>query len=321
MTVQYYESEIDEIEQEKRLTFTGYINPRGQLIDYTTLIGERTHYSTKNPASMLFLQFISYVVKGFDLEELRCCWDEDESIYKRNITDGFTDVVKRGFSYFDAYNQCDYDSFLEQINVWYEKRKNYIKKYMDSSEPLWDMPVYETLQNDIMHFYKKAYQGKDFFKALGIIPSVDGCKCYLKDHKEEIKHPFLFDYLDCENRRCFNDYQTAQLMSYFKDIMVMYMGYDSVERRLKLDPKKSAKFKVITTSCTNPNERFYNWLLMDWNVQRIPRMYWNEQEERFIKEDPTINYYQTDKEKILGQEIASIKKEVPKQYRKEYFRN
>lgn len=70
MTVQYYESEMDEIEQKKGVPFVGYINPRGQLIDYSTLIGERTHYSTKNPASMMFLQFISYVMKGFSPEEL-----------------------------------------------------------------------------------------------------------------------------------------------------------------------------------------------------------------------------------------------------------
>ena len=37
-------------------------------------------------------------------------------------------------------------------------------------------------------------------------------------------------------------------------------------------------------------------------------MYWNEQEKRFVQENPVINYYQTDKEEILGEEIASIKK-------------
>ena len=79
-------------------------------------------------------------------------------------------------------------------------------------------------------------------------------------------------------------------------------------------------FKVITISCTNLNERFYNWLLMEWSIQKIPRMYWSKIEKRFIKGNPISNYYQTEKEEILGKEIESIKREVPKQYRKDYFR-
>ncbi len=34
-----------------------------------------------------------------------------------------------------------------------------------------------------------------------------------------------------------------------------------------------------------------------------------------------MSLYQTEKEEILGKEIESIRREVPKQYRKEYFRN
>lgn len=59
---------------------------------------------------------------------------------------------------------------------------------------------------------------------------------------------------------------------------------------------------------------------MDWDIQRVPRMHFNEQEKRFINEAPIINYYQTDKEEILGKEIASIKRLVPKKYRNEYFK-
>lgn len=322
MTVQYYESEIDKIEYKKCVTFTGYINPRGQLIDYTTLIGQQTHYSTKNPASMLFLEFISYLMKGFEPERLKFFWDEEGRIYKNNKTEGFKDVVKRGFSYFRNYNDCSYDDFLDKMNLYYEERKKYIRRHIDSSCSFWDMHVYENLLNDIILFYKRAYQGKDFFGAVGMIPSVESYTDYVENHKEEIsreKERYSWKLWNSD-MDFYNDYQIIQLMSYFKDIMVMYMGYDSIERRLKLDPKKSSNFKVITTSCTNPNERFYNWLLMDWNVQRIPKMYWDEQEERFVEEDPIINYYQTDKEKILGKEIASIRKEVPKQYRKDYFR-
>lgn len=59
---------------------------------------------------------------------------------------------------------------------------------------------------------------------------------------------------------------------------------------------------------------------MDWNIQKIPRMLWNEEEKRFVEENFSMSLYQTDKEEILGKEIESIRREVPKQYRKEYFR-
>lgn len=322
MTVQYFESTMDEIEKKKSIPFVGYINPRGQLIDYTTLIGKQTHYSTKNPASMMFLQFISYIVKGFDPKELKFFWDEDGHIYKNNKTEGFDDVIKRGFDYHIYYNRCSYDDFLQEVNAYYESRQKYIKSYIDSQYSFWDMHVYEQLQNDLMLFFKNAYENKDFFNSIGITPQVECYEDYLENHEKEMKEKRkLYSWMSNYNDRNFyNEYQIAQLMSYFKDIMVMYIGYDSIERRLKLNPNKPTKFKVITTSYTNPNERFYNWLLMDWNIQRVPRMYWNEQEKRFIQENPIINYYQTDKEEILSEEITSIKREIPKQYRKEYFR-
>ncbi len=322
MAVQYFEYIMDEIEKKKYVPFVGYINPRGQLIDYTTSIGEQTHYSTKNPVSMIFLQFISYIVKGFNPKKLKFFWDEDGHIYKNNKTDGFDDVIKRGFNYHIYYNSCSHDDFLQEMNTYYESRQKYIKSYINSQYSFLDMHVYEQLQNDLMIFFKNAYQNKDFFKSVGITPQVECYENYLENHGKEIEEKIkLYSWMSNRSGRDFyNEYQIAQLMSYFKDIIVMYMGYDSIERRLKLSPNKSTRFKVITTSCTNPNERFYNWLLMDWNIQRIPRMYWNEQEKRFIQENPIINYYQTDKEKILSKEITSIKREIPRQLRKEFFR-
>lgn len=186
----------------------------------------------------------------------------------------------------------------------------------------WDMHVYENLQNDLMKFFKNAYNSGNFFESIGMTPQVDCYDDYIENHEKEIQEKRkLYTLLrNRSDRDFYNDYQIAQLMSYFKDIMVMYMGYDSIERRLKLTSNKSTEFKTITTSCANPNERFYNWLLMDWTIQRIPRMLLNEKEERHILENPITSYYQTEKEEILGMEIASIKRLVPRQCRKEYFR-
>lgn len=136
MTVQYYESEMNEIEKKKYIPFVGYINHRGQLIDYTTLIGEQTHYSTKNPASMMFLEFISYIVKGFNPEELKFFWDKDEHMYKNNKTEGFDNVIKRGFDYFCEYNTCSYAEFLQEVDTYYKARQKIIKEHINEMHPL-----------------------------------------------------------------------------------------------------------------------------------------------------------------------------------------
>ena len=59
---------------------------------------------------------------------------------------------------------------------------------------------------------------------------------------------------------------------------------------------------------------------MDWIIQRVPRMFWKKEEQRFVQENSLMDYYQTEKEIILEKEIHSIRRTVPKQRRKEYFR-
>ena len=261
-------------------------------------------------------------MKGSDPDDLKFSWDEDNHTYKNNKTEGYDEIIKRGFEYFHTYNIRSYHDFLSEVATYYKSRRKIIKDHIKSTYPFWDMHVYETLQNDLMEFFNTIYQTEDFFQALGFTPQVECFEDYIETHKKEMeqerkKYSWKENY---SNLDFYEDYQIIQLMSYFKDIMVMYLGYDSIERRLTLDSSSFTKYKSITTSCTNPNEKFYNWLLMDWNVQRIPRMMWNEQEKRFIRENPILPYYQTEKEEILGKEIQSIQKEIPKQYRKEYFR-
>lgn len=271
----------------------------------------------------MFLYFISFVINGFDPEELIFPWDEDSPLYEKNKTDGYDYVIKRGYSYYEYCNHCSYAEFLEELNSFYESRQGFIKNHLNLRQEVGGKHVYQILLNDLMTFFKNAYQYNDFFRTVGITPQVQSKEDYLKIHHKEFEKKRK---LESNIMRKYSDndfyfkYQEAQLMSYFKDFMVRYMRYDSIERRLKLNPNEPKMFKVITTSCPNPNERFYNWLLKDWIVQRVPRMYLNEQEKRFVSENPVIDYYQTDKEIILGEEIASIKRLVPIQNREEYFR-
>ena len=323
MSVQYYEPIMDKIEKEEYKSFVGYINPREQLIDYSVLIGHQSHCTNRNPASHMYLRFISFIVNGYSPDELKYFWDEDQILYKINKTDGYDYIIKRGYNYFHRHNVDSYETFLSELNTCYNERQKIIKDQINSQDSFWKMHVYENLQNDIILFFKQVYSNEDFFKAIGQKLQVQCFEDFEEIHKkemDEIDRLHRKDPFRDTSRDFYEDYVMAELMSYFKDIMVQYLGYDSIERRIKLKDNKSNRFKTITTSCTNPNERFYNWLLMDWNIQRIPRKYWIEKEKRFIKENPNMALYQTEKEEILEKEIESIRKKIPKQYRKEYFR-
>lgn len=98
-------------------------------------------------------------------------------------------------------------------------------------------------------------------------------------------------------------------LTIMNNLNIIFCGY-----RFSSDPK------TILIFCPNSNKSFYNWMLNNWKIKRVPRMYSNEEEKRFVEESPTMALYKREKEDILGKEIESIKREVPKQYRKEYFR-
>jgi len=118
-----------------------------------------------------------------------------------------------------------------------------------------------------------------------------------------------------------------------KEIIVRHLGYDSIE---------STRYKTITTSTWNIYERFYNYLLMDYDVFQIPKMILDKKGNyvpRHLTEKHTYEYKDasgnstvkevliqvrdyliSDKELRLKEEIVAIKRLVPLKHRYKYFR-
>lgn len=121
-------------------------------------------------------------------------------------------------------------------------------------------------------------------------------------------------------------------MQYFKDISVQYLGYDSLERfttknkEIKIQNRNGEEYqryflanpRVITSSYPNINERYYNYLLMNWRVDRLPRYVFNDK-SKYFEVDEFISNYDVEKEEMLGKEIQTIKKLVPLKDRHKYF--
>lgn len=119
MSIVYNEEEIlrkeDNINIEK--PFIGYISPKGDILDFSVLIGEPGHGNWRNPATPCFLSYISFVVLGKNFDDYRNSkHDFMRKIYFDNKYDDFDDIVRRGLSKMATYNTDDYNSFLERLN-------------------------------------------------------------------------------------------------------------------------------------------------------------------------------------------------------------
>lgn len=253
--IKYYGEEIDAIEKKKNVSFFGYINPMGKLIDYTTLIGEQTHCTTKNPASMLFLDFVSYVLKGYNLERYKNGEDWQQAIYARNIVPELGGVLLRGYRHtFPYLNRFSYEEFLNELDCRY----NYWAEKMALYDDLDDVPVYDMLQWDLIRFFKEAYESGDFFQSIGTVIQLECFDDYIKEHAREIEAKK--DSYMCDSRYFYNEYQKACLMPYLKEILVSYLGYDAINKKLR----------TIVTSCDNPL-RFYNYFKREWVIDYVSR--------------------------------------------------
>ena len=87
--------------------------------------------------------------------------------------------------------------------------------------------------------------------------------------------------------------------SFASDFLTMVLGYDKIETIL---------YHVISTSSHEPYERFYNYLLMGFTIQRLPKYIYKN--GKFVKQRITLN-----NENDYVEEIENIKKLVPQKDR------
>lgn len=318
MTIDFNEQEILKIEQFTGLPLIGYINPQGKIINYSTLIGEYGHDNWRNPVTPIFLSFVSFVIKNQRMSQYK--FEGYEKLLEMNKYEGFDGIVKRGVDYYSDFNQTSYQAFLDKLQRCFEEENDNAQFYSFSQRD-----GFEILKTDMVLFFHKLYSNDNFFDSLGRIIYVENRDFIAKKYNIEDNDRLMKFYYE---------YLIVNLISYMKDFCVQYLGYDSIERATPYsdlnilnniyDSSNGYTFsnnpRTITTSCTNINERFYNWLLMDWQIQRVPRYFWNEKEKRFKLEQPDYIFHKTNKEEILEKEIEAIRNQIPKTKRKAYFR-
>ena len=171
------------------------------------------------------------------------------------------------------------------------------------------------LQRDLLNFLRMAENDQNFINTL----------------RSKIDFERIPNYND-QNDNLFGRYNTRELLFFLKDICVEYLGYDSIEQitpdakmlefnHNHFDPRSEEdKPRFITTSNLNVNDRFYNYLLMNWKIQRVPRYTYDSEKNMFTKDINEVLSFQSEKDMAFEEEIRSIKKLVPLKEREKYFR-
>lgn len=319
MTIEFKEEQITKSEKRTGEPFIGYFSPNGKLINYNVLLGGNYHDAWRNPVSLCFLSYISYIIKDTSIKDLKK-WALFPDMVTNNQYPGIDEYVIRGYGVNYEFNYDNFDRFLKKLN-------DRITSFEDKKREYGNIGDYNEFQYKLLLFFKKAYKNKNFFDTIQR-------KIYIEHPeitKEKLRNKYD-DFSDWKLESFYRDYLKKDLLSHLKDICVQYLGYDSLERFkpngevIKVPYRYEdynfdflANPRVITSSYPNVNERYYKYLVMGWAVHRVPRYYYNEQTEKFEKSDFST-FYQSETEHELEQEIKSIKKLVPLKERVKYFR-
>ena len=276
MTLQY-NSEFENNSRISYLNFVGYITPEGEPLDYSYPFGLGGH--DRNCVTDFFIQYFYHDIYK-DYGRIISINDKNEFLIGDEYKKAFRDWC-RG----ELLKKCK-SALYGLENGWYITKE-------------------ELLELRLRNLLINCYQNEDFNKAFGrILKLMDQYtfgEWFMKTHN-------LKD-MSCNELDClYDDYFSSMVLSYLKDTLVQYLGYDSVEVQIP---------RTITTSCININERFYNYKLMDFRIFQIPKMIYDPVDMTY-KTMPII--YQTEKEEILEKEINSIKKLVRRDERYKYFR-
>lgn len=238
-------------------------------------------------------------------------------------------------TYFEYYFRMPtHDSWIQQIEEkdiidleeeqWYAKdRIKHFKENLDHSAYLTKQyglaeDPYNKFQDDLDLFFYNCYQAGTFMDGFGQnCMSLNKSEFYQKFCKEKKLYQRKAnetekEYHERTNRLLKYDYhwyKKGLMLDWYKTVSVQYMYYHLIERCNK----------GITTCDLKPYETFYNYLLNDFIIHQIPRMIYDESKKIYVPYEQK-HFLVPDSELRLKEEIQAIKKLIPLNERKKYYR-
>jgi hypothetical protein len=324
MTIDFKYDEIKEKELRYGKPIAGYFSPDGHILPFNDELGESTHYASDNPVAITYLKYISYVVTGDTknskyAEYLR---EHKPDKLKDMSNDNFDELVYRGYTAYYTGLSPDFDEFYFGLMQDFEACEGRIKKG--------ERFRFDRFKLNLMKMFINAYRDHDYITSVGKMTRIDN-KFELREKikKEENLSEEDSYVINSELKKRV----AKEMLSGFKDICIQMLGYDALERygpnnkkiEIPEDPDKYDEMfrntpRIITSSHNDIYERFYNYILMDWEVYKVPKYTYNERTGIFEKEETIFNMHKEEKEAELKEEIQSVKKLVPPNERPQFFK-
>ena len=105
-----------------------------------------------------------------------------------------------------------------------------------------------------------------------------------------------------------DQWESAKGKKNYLDFLIQCIGFDLIELR---------DFKTIRTSRMNLNEEYFNYIIMDYNIDSYPMFEIDREESKLNKLD--YEWFSNDKERKLEEEMKKIKK-LPLEERYQYLK-
>lgn len=323
MTLDFEKDEIKTKELLNGIPYVGYFSPMGKLIDYNTDFGGQTHASWTNPISLAYIKYVSYIVadETIDGSYAKSLKEKNPQRFKEMTSFGINELVYRGYSSYLSGVHNSMDEFIEDLKRDIEEYEEIVKKDARTD--------YDLFKLNLLKFFEKAYRNRDYLNTTHVITKLDNFSTIEKKVKDEL---MLSDIkISCD--RIVQGIIYKELLTNLKDICIQFMGYDSIERfdpngKKLIIPSNTIDYdnffynnpRVITTSYKDIYERFYNYLLMDWEIYKVPRFIFNDESNLFEEDLDPLNTFKLDKNEEIKEEIQSIKKLVPPYERNKFFK-
>ncbi len=291
MTLPFNEKVVNDgeisIEGFKYPNFVGFLDPNGIPIKFEDKFGYTGHGGGPS-IQEVFRSY--YRLKIRDSEKIN-------HLEKYNMSYKYLHSEKERYSNYLKENIASLKGAIEL----------YKKKYPSSYF------IFEMMNLDIYTFLLNCYSAETFFEGVG---NIETCMCEeeyfdneYKYNREYSNENFTFPCYDYYFQMNYNMYKDGILVDVFKNVMIQNLGYHSVERVPK----------TITISVFNIYETFYNYLLNDFTIYQIPKMIFDNKQNKYI-ERRFNEFLIPDSELRLKDEIESIKKLVPINERFKYYR-
>ena len=157
MTVEYKENQMSFIEECGNGILTGYFEPKGEFIDFNTLLDVPTHDGDSTlPTAYTFLDYVSYIVKDTNYKK------EGPMLGKKYLKyPGIKEIVMRGYDYKYGFDICSLEELKKEIDKKIQEMEKTLKNNTRNDR---DFLLYKWTY-DMLLFFKKAYSKKPFFEA------------------------------------------------------------------------------------------------------------------------------------------------------------